>query len=402
MKTVFIFAFASFFSVNLFGQWTQLNSGTTQNLNAIYFLNDDTGFIGGDAGITSTTLLKTTDGGLNWTSPNISTVNSIRSICFTTSQIGFLTTSSASQSFKTIDGGSNWTSFNSEIFNAGDIYFKDIDTGFVFSPNNGDDVSYTFNGGATWSHYANGTFNGVGITAIHFPFTNSSIGFATTWDGQIFKTTNAGVSWFQIAQPTSQYLSDVSFSSPSDGYAVGSTFLLKTTDGGANWTIVNSNVGGSKIKIVGSSLYVLSNDSIRVSNNNGLTFTAMSGTITGLNNLQILSSTSGYCVGGSGRIFKLGLTSTVEESPISLNQIKVYPNPIIGSGSLNLEIPFNQNVIEALIYNINGNEIMQFNIMGNSKSINFNVNELPSGIYYLMLRTDQGENIQSDKIVILK
>ena len=44
-------------------QWTQLNSGTTEWLQSVYFVNSDTGFALGNVGI----ILKTTDGGDSWT-----------------------------------------------------------------------------------------------------------------------------------------------------------------------------------------------------------------------------------------------------------------------------------------------------------------------------------------------
>lgn len=113
-------------------------------------------------------------------SPNIRAVNSIRSIQFTNATNGFLTTNAPSEGFKTIDGGNNWTYVNTAIYNNGSVFFKDNDTGFVFSPNNGDDVSYTFDGGSSWTHYPNGTFGGGAISSNHFPISNSSIGFAVT------------------------------------------------------------------------------------------------------------------------------------------------------------------------------------------------------------------------------
>lgn len=400
MKKLFFFIITSFCSLNIFGQWTQLNPGTSQGLNAIYFLNSDTGFIGGSAGITSTTLLKTTDGGISWSSPNITTVNSIRSIYFTNSQIGFLTTSSASESFRTIDGGANWTSINTAIYNAGDVYFKDLDTGFAYSPNNGNDVSYTFDGGTTWTHYPNGTFGGAGISSIHFPLSNSSIGFAVSaWGGNIFKTTNGGISWTQISQPTSQDLNDVFFTSTNNGYIIGSNFILETLDGGTNWTTTNSNLGGKKIKVINSDIYLLNSDSIRISTNNGASFIAMTGTINGLNNLHILSSTSGYCVGGSGRIFKLGSTTAINESYFTLNHLKVFPNP----ASTHIFIEYGNysgmNGCELKIVNSIGQTVLTNPINQQTSYIDLSTWS-SKGIYYVQLMDPEKNTIECRKIII--
>lgn len=400
MKQIFFLIIVTISSFNLFGQWTTLNSGTTQYLNAIYFINSDTGFIGGNAGIITTTLLKTTDGGLSWNSPSISTVNSIRSICFPSSQIGFLTTNSASESFKTIDGGENWTSINTAIFNSGDVYFKDLDTGFAYSPNNGDDVSYTFDGGLNWTRYPNGTFGGDAISAMHFPDSNSSIGFAiTAWGGKIFKTTNCGISWAQISQPTSQNLNDVFFTSTTNGYIVGSNFILETTDGGINWTITNSSIGAKKIKVVEQNIYLLNFDNISISLDNGANFSSMTGTLSGLNNLHILSSTSGYCVGSSGKLFKLGSTNDVNYSLYPLNQVNIYPNPAstyitIDYGNYNSMSNYKINIVNSI-----GKTIFKTSINEQTLSIDLSTWS-GKGIYYMQILDSQNNTIENQKIVL--
>ncbi len=391
MKNFFFIIISSFCSLNIFGQWTQLNSGTTEYLGAIYFLNSDTGFVGGLAGITSTTLLKTIDGGISWSPPNISTVNSIRSIQFTNATNGFLTTDAPSEGFKTIDGGNNWTYVNTAIYNNGSVYFKDNDTGFVFSPNNGDDVSYTFDGGSSWTHYPNGTFGGDAISSIHFPISNSSIGFAVTaWGGKIFKTTNGGISWTQISQPTSQDLYDVFFTSTNKGYIIGSNFILETNDGGTNWITTNSNLGGDKIRVINSDIYLLNSDSIRISSNIGASFIAMTGTINGLTNLHILSSTSGYCVGQSGRIFKLGSTTAFIETYSSLNQINVFPNPANNYINIEGDLP----IANYQIKNTLGQSIKSDNFTNQS----IDISSMENGIYFIIITTSDNKLI-SKKIL---
>ena len=54
--------FVFFFGLSAFGQWSPVNSGTTNNLNGAHLLGSGTGFIVGEAG----TILKTTDLGATW------------------------------------------------------------------------------------------------------------------------------------------------------------------------------------------------------------------------------------------------------------------------------------------------------------------------------------------------
>ncbi len=386
MKIIYLCLLSCICSANLFGQWTQINSGTIQSLKAIYFLNNDTGFIGGSAGITSTTLLKTTDGGMSWISPNISTVNSIRSIKFINAQIGFLTTSAPAEGFKTIDGGNNWTYVNTAIYNDGDVYFKNIDTGFVYSPNNGNDVSYTFNGGTTWTHYPTGTFNGVGISSINFPNPNSSIGFAVSaWSGRIFTSTDGGVTWSQISQPTSQVLNDVFFTSTNEGYALGLNFILKTSDGGINWITANSSIGGYKFNIINTSVYVVVLSSTYLSTDGGINFSTMTGTINGLNNLHILSDSSGYCVGESGRIFKLGASSSVNESFATFNPINIFPNPV---NEILFVVLSNQNGSTLEMFNLEGQLVKKTTLLAGKTEVN--IKDLTKGLYIYRIISQEG------------
>ena len=62
----FSFALLGSFALVSAQAWVSLNSGTTKTLRSVYFVNTDTGWVVGDSG----TILKTTDGGLNWQSQN--------------------------------------------------------------------------------------------------------------------------------------------------------------------------------------------------------------------------------------------------------------------------------------------------------------------------------------------
>ncbi len=63
-------------TINAGVNWTQLISGTTNNLNDTRFLNELTGYAIGRPG----KILKTTNGGLNWFDQISGTTNSLNSI----------------------------------------------------------------------------------------------------------------------------------------------------------------------------------------------------------------------------------------------------------------------------------------------------------------------------------
>jgi photosystem II stability/assembly factor-like uncharacterized protein len=85
---------------------TPFSTGAAGPINSVYFLNTNSGFICGDNGV----VLKTSNGGVNWTSINLglSTVR-YNSICFLDDQKGVLAGDSG-RLYLTTNGGINWSS----------------------------------------------------------------------------------------------------------------------------------------------------------------------------------------------------------------------------------------------------------------------------------------------------
>src|SRR6188768_1418886 len=80
-------------------------------------------------------------------------------------------------------------------------------------------------------------------------FVNDQIGFIVGYNGNIYKTTNAGKSWEKKNSGTSLHLFSVFFLNENVGFAAGEVMrnclsddcnkgsvFLKTTDGGETWT----------------------------------------------------------------------------------------------------------------------------------------------------------------------
>ena len=100
------------------------------NLNALYFLNSNTGYAVGDDGM----VIKTTDGGDNWILSNdnnnvISSSSILTDVHFTSFDIGYITGTSGDM-FKTSDGGHTWTTVDLGG-NTNDL------NGITFNGNNG-------------------------------------------------------------------------------------------------------------------------------------------------------------------------------------------------------------------------------------------------------------------------
>jgi len=85
-------------------------------------------------------------------------------------------------------------------------------------------------------------------------------------------------------------------------------------------------------------------------------------------------------------VFEYDSTLGIETISLNENAVKLYPNPV----SDKLFIKSNETIKELTIYNVNGQLIMQANIMGNS----VDVANLPLGVYFVKINTANAETIR--------
>ena len=104
-------------------------------------------------------------------------------------------------------------------------------------------ILYSTNGGSSWTVVFHRLipFNTVNIFnsvwQMDFPG-RGSIGYAIHGD-QVLKTTNRGQSWQVALLNANTEMFDISFASALTGFAAGPNTLVKTTNGGANWSSIN-------------------------------------------------------------------------------------------------------------------------------------------------------------------
>ena len=262
--------------------WTLQNSGTTERLNEVCFVDLINGFAVGNEG----TILKTTDGGINWIvltdtisndlkgvsftdaligtivgsegiilrtsnggenwEPQTSgTTNNLNSVCFTDDSIG-TTVGSAGIILRTIDGGTTWTQQTSPTtYDLLDVCFTDSFTGYVGGHGlyPGEEFLKTTDGGQNWQILGISVYEENGVV-ICLSFINSDCGYALVdlWTANVVcKTTDGGYTWTDIfGVQWWDLLSTVNFIDSSNGMVTGSYGQIhRTADGGATW---NSNL----------------------------------------------------------------------------------------------------------------------------------------------------------------
>ena len=211
--------------------WINLNYGLYGQLNAVHFLNSNTGYILGKYNI----LKKTTDGGSTWT--QITGYGGYYQECmyFVNENLGFIGREDYTLGWgvsRTTNGGVNWDfqSVPEYDYYIWDIFFINENTGFYTTANR---IFRTTNKGDTWylaldyydlyNQYAD-------INAIQF--VNNYVGYAAVSGGKVLKSTDSGETWKLHNSITNYFLKDLSFTDLNTGYFVGfDGVILKTTNG---------------------------------------------------------------------------------------------------------------------------------------------------------------------------
>src|SRR6059036_2485690 len=223
--------------VNVFGQWSPVNSGTTSNLNGAILLDSGTGFVVGDTG----TILKSTDAGATWTPLTSGTSATLHGIYFLDPNEGIAVGDSGTI-VRTTDGGAAWQSITSGV--------EDSLRSVSFNGANGicggdsQDILYSTDSGASWQIGQSGFFGGGFLGAQMLSATTGFVaGQNSIFQALVGKTTDGGVSWsFQnfYFDGNEGGCNDVFFFDQIIGLVSGTVFdgrgaLARTTDGGLNW-----------------------------------------------------------------------------------------------------------------------------------------------------------------------
>lgn len=216
-------------TTNKGASWVIKPSGTSYTISFVHFFNPDEGIIAGSGG----TIKKTYNGGDTWQSVYGGTYNRLQEGCFVDDSTGYMC-GDAGIIIKTTDRGNTWTPTVITPNNICFIDFVNENTGFISTENSGQ-IWKTTNGGLTWS--LKQTVGDISIWQIHF--VDESHGWFVGEFGMIGKTTDGGETWFQ--QFSGVYdvnLRSVYFFTTDIGWVVGKDETrLSTTNGGTTWTL---------------------------------------------------------------------------------------------------------------------------------------------------------------------
>jgi len=390
-------------------QWFQVNSGTTKKLNTIDFPSATVGYIGGNDSL----LLKTTDGGLNWSQVNYSGITyypggeHIVNLQFITENIGFITVGPYSGSYKTIDGGTTWTAITglNTCFNQG-LFFFDEQNGFIGGAGcfQGELVDQLNSGVWTASTVNTSTWDAQNMI-VDIDFLDANNGLAASRSGYILRTIDGGTNWDTIPTPglIMNPLTSVKIINSTLAYAgyesLNAGFgLYISTDNGLTWQEdMNSatflypdfmclHESGNGTVFSGGNSSSMSSGAIFDSPGDGTTWN-YSIVDEQINDISSYNDTIVFAVGDSGYIVVNQDWGTASVNNLELNSVSIeaYPNPIEDELNLILDDDLIAANSRIKVFSISG-ELLHSE--GFSKQIN--LDKLKSGIYLVNIETLHG------------
>ena len=391
--------------------WFDLN--LPGNYVCMYFISDQTGWAAGDGG----KILKTTNGGINWTEQAVFSEYDLNSIYFPNSMTGYIAGTHCcgfpSPILKTTNGGLSWNEQTSNVTSGlSSVFFTSPNTGWAVGDSSA--IVHTTDGGNNWF---------VESTSYYVPF--SCVQFANSLTGWIvggsivLKTTNGGANWISpIPSLNYSLFFEARFPTISTGYIAGGDilsqqgFVLKSTNGGGSWdSLISSNHYFLYLSFANENTgWVCGMDgNILRTTDGGRNWDSQSIGQPGawLHSIQFINSSTGW-VTGSSSIFKtttgglIGITPISGEVPDSYHLLQNYPNPFNPSTIIEFSLPKNANV-KIILFDILGRQIQtladEFKKAGSYK-LEFDGNSLTSGTYFYRLQAN--EFTETKKMVLIK
>lgn len=238
------------------GSWSVMRKGLYDgDLVSVFFTSADRGWVGGDGGYVAFT----TDAGANWTKQALTTTDNVNEIYFRNDDNGYIL--AGHKVFITNDRGKSWR--ETRVISISDlkgtspeflsIRFSDKKRGWIVgSMSNAKDevvsslVLQTQDSGESWTRVDVG-FKG---ELYHLDFVDDTIGWMVGSEGLIMRTIDGGRSWERQTSGVDLNLYNVDFRDSSTGIVVGSKgTILKTDNGGLSWQKVKTSVTGSLLRV---------------------------------------------------------------------------------------------------------------------------------------------------------
>lgn len=392
--------------------WSLINSPTTRTLTNCYFLNSCIGWISGDSG----TIIHTTNSGTDWVIQNTGTNNNIEDIFFLNERLGWAVSYEVFPDslhfpgtliLKTTDGGNNWSNImfpDTNMFMKS-VYFSDSLRGFLGGISAS--IVLTTNGGASWNYTDTDTSLFFILPVFKIKFFDNNLGYACGGfrdiAGITWVTTNGGLNWKgNISAPEPFF--DLTILNSQKTICAGGDLeygssIVKTTDQGMNWNY-------DTLGVFGLASGIDNRNSNEIWLTTGYTGKFLFSADTGYRwnvyetpgnasvfDIDFTDSAHGFACGANGVIMKyLNTMSLITNSPpeIQRNDFSLYqnyPNPFNPVTIIKYDVKKSEHIL-ITIYDVLGKEtkvLVNEKKNAGSYEVMFDGNYFPGGIYFCKL-----------------
>ncbi|HET7153527.1 MAG TPA: YCF48-related protein [Candidatus Kapabacteria bacterium] len=361
-------------------RWSAIQSPTKHDLYAVYFADDNYGFVAGQAGV----VYKTKDGGATWTTQNANTTQDMYGIVVFRGATTF-------NGVDSVDATAGWIVGNTGL------------------------VRRTTDGGVTWLNDEPGS--GGAFKSLHF--TNRYDGVIAGANGMIYATKDGGKTWNTMSSVTQHNLNGIWLVNNSTGWAVGDSGTVLYNSNVAlpvelasftGWADGNTaNLTWNTTSEIHSAYYQIER---RQSNGNWQNI----GTVTATGSVSQGASYVYADKGLSPNVYYYRLKevdndgsanyvgNTVEltvGSPAQVALYQNYPNPFNGTTGISFDLAKNASV-NLVVTDIAG-RIMQVlqdgQLSAGHYDLTFNAANLPAGAYIYKLSVD-GRSYSHQMVVV--
>lgn len=273
--------------------WINLNSGTDNPINDIYFVNESTGWFVSHYGL----IKKTSDGGQNWIIQTSSSQSELKAVQFLDINNGYIVGGSGTV-LKTTNSGENWIQLStgySGYFYGIDFISREI--GWIVGSDG--KIFKTTDGGLNWTNQSpinNETF-------FDIDFIDENIGNVVGTGGKIYRSNLGGSDWFpQVSGTIVNGFNAVSLVDAAYGW-IGGYYVKKTTNGGTNWVDLSYSFTND-VYFINRNFGVIATNNGNVyitSDGGGNFFSIPTGTLQNINCAFFKTENLGW-IGGSGGI----------------------------------------------------------------------------------------------------
>ena len=410
------------------GTWEKINVPTDQHLRSVFFVDSLLGWAAGDSG----TIIRTDDGGESWQAQDSQTEGEIVFLFFLDKDLGWASSYNHSTPpygtniLKTTNGGINWTRtpYPQENIFITCILFFDSQTGWMGG--NPHALVKTTDGGATWTQAAVDTSILAFFPVLSIQFLNEQVGYASggMFDiaGVTWRTTNGGELWYALdpSQAPADEVHELHIfdathvmgagGDPDYGYGVG---IIRTADGGLNWDYEELGIQGNAYDLdfrnekeawapLGPRRkFIYSLDT-------GNTWTSISTPdTTVIFDVNFPDSLHGYAVGSEGAFlrYKPPIHPAIPPFQYMNEEIRcqLYPNPVVEGSRFKVQSS-RSGVVSLKLFDLNGKEIaliLNKELPAGEHEINFSRGGLPVGVYLYQLRFNHAI-IESKRLLIIQ